>query len=81
MVTLDTGATRWDGNPAPARRAHLPFAPAETTDLTADGKTIMQRAIEWAAGAGGGGGGGGHRPLGWSSRGLPRSLDQPTVPT
>ncbi|MEN8764200.1 MAG: DNRLRE domain-containing protein, partial [Thiogranum sp.] len=51
LVTLDTGATRYDGNPAPARRAHLPFGPAETTDLTADGETILQRALEWAAGA------------------------------
>ena len=55
VVTLDTGAKRWDGNPAPARRAHLPFAPAETTQLTSDGKTVMQRAIEWAASGGGGG--------------------------
>ena len=54
VVTLDTGAQRWDGNPAPARRAHLPFAAAETTQLTADGKTVLQRAIEWAASGSGG---------------------------
>jgi hypothetical protein len=53
VVTLNTGAQRWDGNPAPARRAHLPFAAAETTQLTADGKTVLQRAIEWAAGGSG----------------------------
>jgi hypothetical protein len=59
LVTLDAGAQRWDGTPAPARRAHLPFGSAETSQLTADGETIMQRAIRWAAGEGGGGGGGG----------------------
>ena len=52
LGTLDTGATRYDGNPSQGRRAHLPFTSAETTDLTADGKTLMQRAIDWAAGAG-----------------------------
>ena len=50
LVTLDAGATGWNGNPVPARRAHLPFTSAETTDMTADGKTILQRALEWAAG-------------------------------
>ena len=59
LGTLDAGATRYDGNPSPGRRVHLPFASAETTDMTADGKTILQRTLEWAAGAGGGGGGGG----------------------
>jgi len=59
LVTLDTGATRYDSNPSPGRRAHLPFTSAETTDMTADGKIILQRTLEWAAGAGGGGGGGG----------------------
>ena len=57
LVTLDTGAMRWDGNPATARRAHLPFASAETADLTSFGGTILQRALEWAAGANGAGGG------------------------
>jgi len=51
LGTLDAGATRWDGNPSQGRRAHLPFATAETTDMTADGKTILQRSLEWAAGA------------------------------
>jgi len=59
LGTLDTGATRYDGNPSPGRRAHLPFTSAETTDMTADGKIILQRTLAWAAGAGGGGGGGG----------------------
>jgi len=51
LATLDTGATRWDGNPAPARRAFLPYANAETSQLTTDGETIMKRALEWVAGA------------------------------
>ncbi|MGI9343249.1 MAG: DNRLRE domain-containing protein, partial [Gammaproteobacteria bacterium] len=42
LVTLDAGAQRWDATPAPARRAHLPFAAAETSELTADGGTIMR---------------------------------------
>jgi hypothetical protein len=56
LVTLDAGAQRWDATPAPARRVHLPFTNAETSQLTADGQTLMQRAIEWAVGAGSGGG-------------------------
>jgi hypothetical protein len=59
LGTLDTGATRYDSNPSQGRRVQMPFASAEATDLTADGETILQRALEWAAGAGGGGGGGG----------------------
>jgi hypothetical protein len=51
LVTLEAGATRWDGDPAPARRVHLPFAAAETSQLTEDGKTLMRRALEWAGGA------------------------------
>jgi hypothetical protein len=52
LVTLNAGAQRWDGNPAPARRVHLPFTNAETSQLTADGEILMRRAIEWAAGIG-----------------------------
>ncbi|MDH3512778.1 MAG: DNRLRE domain-containing protein, partial [Gammaproteobacteria bacterium] len=59
LVTLDAGAERWDGNPAPARRAHLPFTNVSPSQLTPDGELIMQRTILWAAGTGGGGGGGG----------------------
>ena len=64
LATLDTGATLHSGGSAPARRAHLPLGAAETTQLTADGETIMQRAIEWAAGAGAGEGSGGGGPTG-----------------
>lgn len=49
LATLEIGATRADGQPAPARRAHLPLATADVAELTADGQQIMQRAIEWAA--------------------------------
>jgi len=62
LGTLDTGATRYDSNPSQGRRVHLPFTAAETTDMTADGKTILQRTLEWAAGEGSGGGGGGPPP-------------------
>jgi hypothetical protein len=58
LVALDAGAMRWDGNPAPARRAHLPFTNADSSQLTPDGELIMQRTILWAAGTGGSGGGG-----------------------
>ncbi|MCP5093087.1 MAG: DNRLRE domain-containing protein, partial [Gammaproteobacteria bacterium] len=52
LVTLDAGAQRWDATLAPARRVHLPFTNAEISQLTADGETLMQRAIEWAGGVG-----------------------------
>ena len=52
LPTLDTGAERWDGDPAPARRVHLPFGAADVSDLTADGLTLMKRSIEWAGEAG-----------------------------
>ncbi|MCP4334722.1 MAG: DNRLRE domain-containing protein [Gammaproteobacteria bacterium] len=48
LVTLEIGAQRWDGNPAPARRVHLPFTNAEPSQLTADGEILMRRSIEWA---------------------------------
>jgi len=52
LGTLDAGATRYDSTPSQGRRVHLPLTSAETTDMTADGKVIMRRAMEWAAGAG-----------------------------
>ena len=57
LSVLDTGATRWDGGAAPARRVHLPFSSVPLASMSADGLTIMRRAIEWAGeGAGDGGG-------------------------
>jgi hypothetical protein len=55
LLTLEIGATRWDGQPSPARSVYLPFKNAGATDLTADGQTLMKRSIEWAAASGGGG--------------------------
>lgn len=52
LVTLDAGAVRWDGNPSPGRRVHLPFGAANVSELTDDGMTLMRRSLEWAAGAG-----------------------------
>ncbi len=53
LVTLDTGAQRWDANPSAGRRAHLPFWTAETSQLTDAGKTLLKRALDWAASPGG----------------------------
>jgi len=54
LAALESGGLRYDGNPAPARRVHLPLGNADDTQITDDGKTLMRRAIEWAAdGAGG----------------------------
>jgi hypothetical protein len=58
LVTLDTGALRYDNTASPSRRVHLPFSAAETSELNADAESVLQRALEWAAGAGGGGGSG-----------------------
>ena len=52
LSALDAGAQRWDATPAPARRVQVPFQNAETSQLTADGLTLMRRSIEWAGGAG-----------------------------
>jgi hypothetical protein len=52
LMTLDTGdELLWGGN-APDRRVMLPWGGSSTFDpnnLTADGLTILQRALEWAA--------------------------------
>ena len=55
LVTLDTGASMYGGGSAAGRRVQLPWGGTpslEPNDLTADGLTILQRAIEWGAGAG-----------------------------
>lgn len=49
LLALETGGERYDGDFAPARRVFLPYANADLSDLTDDGKTLMQRSIEWAA--------------------------------
>ena len=55
IVTLDAGAAMYAGGNAAGRRVQLPWggSPAlEPNDLTPDGLTILQRALEWGAGAG-----------------------------
>jgi hypothetical protein len=55
IATLDAGRRRWDGDLSPARRVHLPFGAAQVDQISDDGKTLMRRALEWAAGVGCGG--------------------------
>jgi len=56
LGTLDAGDTLSDGtSTAVGRRVQLPWGGGtfDINQLTDDGRTIMQRAIEWAEGAGG----------------------------
>ena len=56
IVTLETGAAMYGGGTAAGRRVQLPWGGSPAlgpNDLTADGLTILQRALEWGAGAGG----------------------------
>ncbi|MDJ0701184.1 MAG: DNRLRE domain-containing protein, partial [Woeseiaceae bacterium] len=50
LPVLEMGAERWDGLFSTGRRAHLPFGDAPIADLTADARTLLKRAVEWAAG-------------------------------
>ena len=52
LVALDQGMDTYDGRTAAGRRVLLPWGGdnQNVNNLTADGQTIMQRAIEWAAG-------------------------------
>ena len=52
LLTADIGDTLLGGTPAPGRRVSLPWGNTgfDVNALTSDAKTIMQRAIEWAAG-------------------------------
>ena len=60
LSVLDVGAALEGGGAAPGRRVQLPWAAAafDFNALTEDGRTIMKRAIEWAAGLEPGPGGG-----------------------
>ena len=60
IVTLEAGAATHTGGIAAGRRAQLPWGGNgfNPDNLNADGKTILQRSLEWAAAAGSGGGGG-----------------------
>ena len=61
-MALDAGAQRWDGGSTPARRVQLPFANATIDQLTADGRELIKRSIEWAGGVGSSSGVGGKGP-------------------
>ena len=52
VVTLEAGASMYGGGSAAGRRAQLPWGGNgfDPNNLTADGLTILQRAIEWGAG-------------------------------
>ena len=58
LALLDVGAELYDGGTAAGRRVQLPWGGSgfDFNALNGDGQTVMQRAIEWAAGAGTGGG-------------------------
>ncbi|GAH77226.1 unnamed protein product, partial [marine sediment metagenome] len=51
LTVLETGAELCDGGTAAGRRVQLPWGTGsfDIDNLTEDGKTIMKRAIEWAA--------------------------------
>ncbi len=53
LVTLDPGDQLFDGGTAAGRRVQLPWGTDnfDINSLNADGLTLMQRALEWGAGA------------------------------
>jgi hypothetical protein len=64
LMAIDTGGVLIDGSAAQGRRVQIPMGagqgavPVDINGLTDDGRTIIKRSIEWAAGAGDSGGGG-----------------------
>jgi hypothetical protein len=51
LVVVETGDTLDDGTPAPARRAVMPWGRTYAfADLNDNGRFLLQRALEWAAG-------------------------------
>jgi hypothetical protein len=72
LMAIDTGGTLISGNTAQGRRVQIPMdagqgaVPVDINGLTDDGRTIIKRSIEWAAGEGGSGGGGTIEPPGCS---------------
>ena len=53
LAILEAGDTLWDGGTAAGRRVRLPWGDDDAFDfnaLNADGRILMKRAIEWAAG-------------------------------
>ena len=56
LATLDTGQPMMglDSDPAPARRVYLPWGGLpgfDISSLSADGKIMLQRSLQWASGA------------------------------
>jgi hypothetical protein len=54
LVTLDAGAILYGGGIAAGRRVGIPIGACDASKLTSDGKTLLLRSIEWAAGDVGG---------------------------
>jgi len=54
LMILDAGDELASGDTAAGRRCQLPWGESgfDVTALTTDGQTLMQRALQWAAGAG-----------------------------
>jgi hypothetical protein len=75
LGTIETGDGLYGGGVAAGRRVQLPWGRPgfDINVLTDNGRTIMQRAIDWAGSGSGGGGGGGDTnppipdPLTWAS--------------
>ena len=57
LVVLEQGGALYDSGTAAGRRVQLPWGGTafDVNSLTFDGQTLLQRAIEWAAGAAGDG--------------------------
>jgi hypothetical protein len=53
LAVLEQGATLLGGGPAPGRRVQLPWGGNgfDFAELDSEGRTIMRRAVEWAAAA------------------------------
>lgn len=51
LAILDKGATKYGDDSSPGRRVMLPWGGEgfEVATLTADGKTLLKRAVQWAA--------------------------------
>ena len=52
LFVIDTNDLLYGGNPAAARRVHLPWgtSQADLTQITATGDQLMKRSVEWASG-------------------------------
>jgi hypothetical protein len=70
LMAIDMGSTLLGGSTAQGRRVQIPMGagqgavPVDINGLTDDGRTIIRRSIEWAAGEDNSGGGGTIEPVG-----------------